>query len=34
MIIYLPEEQLAAVKKEEKRKKMRWRLKPADMMDG
>ena len=34
MIIYLPEEQLAAVKKEGKRKKMRRRLKSADMMDG
>lgn len=30
----LPEEQLAAVKKEGKRKKMRRRLKSADMIDG
>ena len=34
MIIHLPEEQLAAVKKEGKRKKMRRRLKSADMIDG
>ena len=34
MIKYLPGEQLAAVKKEGKRKKMRWHLKSADMMDG
>ena len=30
----LPEEQLAAVKKEGKRRKMRRRLKSADMIDG
>lgn len=30
----LPKEQLAAVKKEGKRKKMRRRLKSADMIDG
>lgn len=30
----LPEEQLATVKKEGKRKKMRRRLKSADMIDG
>lgn len=30
----LPEEQFAAVKKEGKRKKVRRRLKSADMIDG
>ena len=34
MIKHLPEEQLAAVKKEGKRRKTRWCLKSADMMDG
>ena len=34
MIKNLPGEQLAAVKIEGKRKKMRWRLKSADMTDG
>ena len=34
MIKHLPGQQLAAVKKEGKRKKMRWRLKSADMMNG
>ena len=34
MIKHLPGEQLAAVKIEGKRKKMRWCLKSADMMDG
>ena len=34
MIKHLPGEQLAAVKIEDKRKKMRWHLKSADMMDG
>ena len=34
IIKHLPGEQLAAVKIEGKRKKMRWRLKSADMTDG
>ena len=34
MIKHLPGQQLAAVKKEGKREKMRWRLKSADMMNG
>ena len=34
IIKQLPGEQLAAVKIEGKRKKMRWRLKSADMTDG
>ena len=34
MIKHLPGEQLAAVKIEGNRKKMRWRLKSADMTDG
>ena len=33
-IKHLPGEQLAAVKKEGKRTKMRWCLKSADMMNG
>ena len=34
MIKHLPEEQLVAVKIEGMRKKMRWRLKLADITDG
>ena len=34
MMKHLPGEQLAAVKIESKRKKMRWRLKSADMVGG
>ena len=34
VIKHLPGEQLAAVKIKGKRKKMRWRLKSADMTDG
>ena len=34
MIKHLPGEQLAAVKIEGKRKKMRWHLKSADMMEA
>lgn len=34
MIKCLPEEQLAAVKIEGKRKKIKWRLKSADMAEG
>ena len=34
IIKHLPGEQLAAVKIESNRKKMKWRLKSADMTDG